>query len=427
MNVTYLNERNETWLRASQVSGSHRMIYLRWLRIFLFCFVCFQFGCGGDELYTTDSGLFPATEGFTPLEGTWKCTTCTHPFSFVMTSPQAEFLYQPNETTTIKALATPSFEFNSYGRYVYLTWDTVSVNVTEENAFWEAIQAEHEDPQLERFYTLPVTLVQEMESTALFPWEGFDYQFNSRGDTITIHYSVAEKEPATEYTFTNTNTAVLQAPFIVFKLLVYKYGTALQGEMVSAPFTFTNNGKAPLEISKVQPSCGCTATRLEKTVYEPGESGVIEARFNTSHFQGEVRKGIRVQTNDYRNPELLLSLEGRITPLLEIQPRFIIFGTVSSNAEPITKPLQIILHPTFTEGGEIKTIEAPSFITVNQIDHTDHERSYAVTLDPSAAWEEANVASGQESYFLRTTLYVITTHPNSEREAIPVSANLIHP
>ena len=55
------------------------------------------------------------------------------------------------------------------------------------------------------------------------------------------------------------------------------------GEEVSQTFTFTNNSEEAIQIQKVKPSCGCTATEYTKEWIQPGESGFVTAQFKAKN------------------------------------------------------------------------------------------------------------------------------------------------
>lgn len=87
-------------------------------------------------------------------------------------------------------------------------------------------------------------------------------------------------------------------PVIEFDTTEFNFGILAVGESVSHVFKFKNTGNAPLIISQVKPSCGCTTLKdWPKDPIAPGESGQITAEFNSKGNSGEVTKNILVSTN----------------------------------------------------------------------------------------------------------------------------------
>lgn len=103
-----------------------------------------------------------------------------------------------------------------------------------------------------------------------------------------------------------------KAPKIVFKETDYNFDTVKSGTVVTYKFEFKNEGKKPLDILKVKTSCGCTTTKLKETTYKKGKSGSIDITFNTSGRRGRQHKTITVITNDPKNPEILLNINGNL-------------------------------------------------------------------------------------------------------------------
>jgi len=68
----------------------------------------------------------------------------------------------------------------------------------------------------------------------------------------------------------NTTTSSAK---IVFDKNVYDYDTLEQGANGDCLFRFTINGSAPLLITDVNASCGCTKPRWDKKPVMPGKSG----------------------------------------------------------------------------------------------------------------------------------------------------------
>jgi len=61
-------------------------------------------------------------------------------------------------------------------------------------------------------------------------------------------------------------------------------------------FTFTNTGNAPLIISEVKTSCGCTVPTYSKEAIMPGKDGEIKISYDTKKV-GSFTKTITVLSN----------------------------------------------------------------------------------------------------------------------------------
>lgn len=83
---------------------------------------------------------------------------------------------------------------------------------------------------------------------------------------------------------------------IKFKTEVIDYGEIAKGSDGVRQFEFTNTGDAPLIISRVYSSCGCTIPKKPEEPVAPGENGVIEVKYDTKRV-GPIRKTITVYSN----------------------------------------------------------------------------------------------------------------------------------
>jgi hypothetical protein len=101
-------------------------------------------------------------------------------------------------------------------------------------------------------------------------------------------------------------------PKIQFKDSAIDFGTASGGEIVNCTFIFTNTGDETLSIKSVQPSCGCTSAGNWTKDVEPGKTGTLPLRFDTSHFSGAVSKAAVVQCNARSNAVLSITLKGTV-------------------------------------------------------------------------------------------------------------------
>lgn len=84
---------------------------------------------------------------------------------------------------------------------------------------------------------------------------------------------------------------------ITFDKTEHDFGRLLQGEIVSYSFKFTNTGNAPLVISAVNKSCGCTASEYTKQPIAPGEGGQIKLTYDSNGHSGFQNKTVTVVTN----------------------------------------------------------------------------------------------------------------------------------
>ena len=85
----------------------------------------------------------------------------------------------------------------------------------------------------------------------------------------------------------------------------HDFGKVLQGEVVTYSFHFTNTGNAPLLISNVSTSCGCTVGDYPRTPIAPGKGGVIKATYNSKGHHGMQNRSLTVVANTMPNRTML--------------------------------------------------------------------------------------------------------------------------
>ncbi|MCX6094881.1 MAG: DUF1573 domain-containing protein [Candidatus Bipolaricaulota bacterium] len=93
----------------------------------------------------------------------------------------------------------------------------------------------------------------------------------------------------------------------------YDFGVAIEGDKVEHAFLIENQGDAPLVISDVRASCGCTATNLSTSTVDPGKSVRLGVTLSTEGYGGSrVSKAVHITTNDPENGEVVVSLVGTV-------------------------------------------------------------------------------------------------------------------
>lgn len=93
---------------------------------------------------------------------------------------------------------------------------------------------------------------------------------------------------------------------------VYNFKTIKEGEKVKHSFEVKNTGKEDLHITKVKPSCGCTATYCSKNIIKPGETCMIEIEFNSAGKSGTQQKSITVTGNFEGGTQKVLKFTGDV-------------------------------------------------------------------------------------------------------------------
>ena len=112
-------------------------------------------------------------------------------------------------------------------------------------------------------------------------------------------------------TATNADPSTLGA--FQFSEMEYDFGNIQEGKVVEKIFNFTNNGQAPLVISNITASCGCTSPDWTKSPVQPGQTGFVKVVFNSAAKSGAQSPTVTIQANT--NPSVTrLSMRGSVAP-----------------------------------------------------------------------------------------------------------------
>jgi hypothetical protein len=107
-------------------------------------------------------------------------------------------------------------------------------------------------------------------------------------------------------------------PVITFNKTHHDFGKLDGAKKVTYRYRVANTGKAYLNITQLNPSCGCTSTNMGKWSLAPGESTEIEVAFDPKGFKGVVRKSLQVVSDDPATPTANLTFEAEV--IQEIMP-----------------------------------------------------------------------------------------------------------
>ena len=100
---------------------------------------------------------------------------------------------------------------------------------------------------------------------------------------------------------------------VVVDKTVHDFGTIKKADgKVSAVFTLTNNTNAPVVISGVRTSCGCTAPDWTKEPIEPGKTGTVTATYNAAAI-GPFEKTVTINmTEGDKTEAIVVKIKGTV-------------------------------------------------------------------------------------------------------------------
>lgn len=90
----------------------------------------------------------------------------------------------------------------------------------------------------------------------------------------------------------------------------HDFGKVPQGKPVTTEFAYTNIGEAPLILTEVKPTCGCTIADYTKTPVKKGEKGTIKITYNAA-VVAPFNKTI-VVTSNAKTPTKYLVIVGEV-------------------------------------------------------------------------------------------------------------------
>ncbi|GAB3663721.1 hypothetical protein GCM10028791_39180 [Echinicola sediminis] len=82
-----------------------------------------------------------------------------------------------------------------------------------------------------------------------------------------------------------------------FPEMEHDFGSISQGKVIEHEFKFKNEGQAPLVISNIQASCGCTTPDWSKKPIKPGEEGYVKVSFNSAGKSGAQSPTVTITAN----------------------------------------------------------------------------------------------------------------------------------
>lgn len=158
--------------------------------------------------------------------------------------------------------------------------------------------------------------------------------------------------------------AIAQDAVITFTETKHDFGKINEADgRVTHVFEFKNEGMAPLTLTNVRASCGCTTPDWTKSPVEPGATGVINVTYNPSGRPGKFNKTITV-TSNAKEPTVRLYISGEVIPKtakaadkysikmgnLALSQKSLNFGDIKKSADGTTAPKTLDID--YANGGD---------------------------------------------------------------------------
>ena len=101
-------------------------------------------------------------------------------------------------------------------------------------------------------------------------------------------------------------------PKINFSSTHYDFGKIRGDKKVSHYFVVTNKGQAPLNITRLNSSCGCTSTVVGKWTLAPNEITNVEVILDPAGLCSTLKKSVQVVSNDPSHPITTLTFSAEV-------------------------------------------------------------------------------------------------------------------
>lgn len=136
-------------------------------------------------------------------------------------------------------------------------------------------------------------------------------------DYIKIKFSASEEpinfmQTATILERFDQNRNKTLDPKIRIDTLTYNIGSVTKGDTMSTTVTIMNEGKSPLVLRKIDPTCSCIKLSESNFTLAPNENKTIDLTFYTRKSRtGTQKKKVYFISNDPTNPVLTFNVTGK--------------------------------------------------------------------------------------------------------------------
>lgn len=200
-----------------------------------------------------------------------------------------------------------------------------------------------------------------------------------------------------------------QAPAIFCEQPSFDFGSLDSTQTATHEYVLVNKGTVPLEITQARPSCGCTVASISEKTVAPGAETRITAVLNLAGRSGPQHKTITVESNDPKQPQLTLTLQGSVGEIVSVQPSQIALGQIAADANAST---EVIITSGNGQAFKILTAESSAPYLTTAITTKEDGKSYGVQITTKGP-----MISGP----INANVHITTDHPSKSTIDIPVN------
>ncbi len=209
------------------------------------------------------------------------------------------------------------------------------------------------------------------------------------------------------------DTNVVHAAKLACDQPTYDFGQMDNSQDVEHSYVLKNDGDLTLEIRNVRAACGCTVVSISERNVPPGGTTQVSAKLSLRNRTGPQHKTISVESNDPKQPNFVLTLQGIATAEVQLNPNQLFFGRISSESV-ITGVVAITIQTT-------NTINS-SGITK---DSTSLETRVESTADPKVSRLLVVTQPPLSPGTFRSSIHVPTDNPRYPSLEVIVSAFVV--
>jgi len=144
----------------------------------------------------------------------------------------------------------------------------------------------------------------------------------------------------------------------------------IQGQSTKIDVELKNTGDAPLELSLVDVTCGCTVVDYPREPIPPGEARTLVLNFDSTDKQGNVTVDVFLYSNDPTQADrgaycTRLALRGEVGSNFRLRPRSAAYGEVLAGSGPHERRIQVSARGRERDQLKLAPLEVPDYLQVS--------------------------------------------------------------